>query len=306
MGTCSTLALLSLTSILSFSGTVFAADPDPMLEKVTALEKQVATDIEAKANEALVGDTKSAQALYRDVEGKDALKERIVTIVGSITKVRADDVSKAAILMLGEIGDLRGARYLRSFLRAVDTFKVPLNTEASIEASKKLPDSTLVEPLLDIVDNSKNVACAAKAIEALGYFGSVKSKREKILVELCKSVQRNLPGRKGQGGNVGSSEAGSGPDGVGGSGDSGSGTSGGGSGGSIDPGTGGSYSAGQANSARWPALSEVLPEALNKLTGSVCSSAQDWFAMVKQHKTSLKVLFVADTSAPPAPDAPPK
>ena len=295
MGARTTLASLSLLGLVTFTGTAFAADPDPLLEKVAALEKQVDTDTTAKANDALVGDVKSATALYKDADGKDALRDRVLALVGGITKVRVDAVAKAALLALGEIGDLRGAKYVRALLRPVDEGKTPVAIETAIQVAKKLPDSSLVEPLLDIVDTSKNVDAAAKAIDALGYFGAVKSKREKILVELCKSVARNLPGGKSHSqGNVGNTSAGSGPGGV----------AGGAGGGSTDPGTGTTGTAGQGASARWPALSAALPPALNKLTGTVCASAQDWFAMVKDHKSTLKTLFVNDDAAPPTPDAP--
>ena len=300
MGARKTLASLSFLGLLTFAGTASAADPDPLLEKIAALEKQVDADLAAKANDALVGDAKSAVMLHKEAVGKDVLRDRILAILGLITKVKADDILKVALLQLGETRDLRAAKYLRSFLRPVDTFKVSVGTETAIEVSKKLPDSSLVEPLIEIVDSSKNVAVAAKAIDALGYFGAVKNKREKILLELCKSVQRNMPGQRG------SQAGGAGGDGAitGGSanGDGGASTSG--MDGSVDTGPG-TYTSGQAASARWPALSEALPAALNKLTGTVCSSAQDWFAMVKEHKSSLKILFVNDGAAP-APDAPPK
>jgi hypothetical protein len=301
MGTRTTLAWWSVLGLATCSGTAFAADPDPMLEKIAALEKQVEADIAAKAYDALVGDGKSAVALHKEAVGKDALRDRLLAILGGLTRVRADDVCKLALLQLGETGDLKGAKYLRSFLRPVDAFKIPIGTETSIEVAKKLPDSSLVEPLLDIVDASKNVACAAKAVDALGYFGGVKNKREKILVELCKSIQRNKPGQKGSQAGGGSGDGAI--SGGGGSGDGGA--TGGGMDGSVDSGSSGSFTAGQAASARWPALSAALPGALNKLTGTVCGSAEDWFGMVKEHKSSLKLLFVADGAAAGA-DAPPK
>ena len=293
MGTRTTFAFVLALGSLGVSAVARAGDPDPMLEKLTALEKRASADIEAKAEDPLVGDAIEAANLHKECAGKDALQERALAIVGGIAKVRIDSVAKLAILRLGEIGDLRGAKFIRGFLKPMDEGKVPVTLDAALDAAKKLPDSSLVEPLLQIVDASKNFAVAAKAITALGAFGAIKSKRERILVELAKTVQKAQPGGKGKYGGGG----GGGEGAIGGS-DGGSSGNDGDAGGDGAGGT-----ASQGSSARWPALSAALPAALNQLTGTQAGSAEDWFGLVKQHKGKLSALFVND-GATPAKDAP--
>lgn len=272
--TCSVLAI-------GFARGARAADPDPMLERVVALEKKTEADTTAKSFDALVGDARAALTLHRDLEGKDALKDRALAIVGALTKVRQDDVCRVAFGILGEMGDLKGAKYLRPNLRPLDDDKIPLAVEMSVVVAKQLPDDSLVEPLLAIVDASKNYSLAAKAIEALGSFAAVKSKREKILTELVKTVQKSQPGQKGKyGGGVGS----------------GDGTDGGTPMDGSVSGDGAPGTTSQGKSARWPALSGPLPDALNRLTGTVCGSADEWFATYKEHKSKLSVLFVTDVA----------
>ncbi len=269
-----------LVGSLSFVRAARAADADPVLEKVVGLEKKTEADTTAKSNEALVGDAKAAADLYRECEGKDPYRDRILAIVGSITRFKQDDVCKIAFTTLGDIGDLKGAKYVRPFLRPFDDAKVPVNLEMAVTVAKQLPDDSLVEPLLAIADASKNYSFAAKAVEALGSFSAVKSKREKILTELVKTVQKSQPGAKGKygGGNGG-----------------GEGTDGGTPmDGSVSDGSYGQSN--QGKSARWPALSGALPDALNRLTGTICGSADEWFATYKEHKSKLSVLFVADAA----------
>jgi len=276
---------------LAWAGRCLAADADPLVEKTTALEKKVEADVAAKTAEALVADATAAADLYKEAEGKDALRDRALSILGTLSRVRDDGVVKASIGALGDLGDLRGARYLRGNLKVSDDGKVSAALEASLDAAKKLPESSLVEPLLAIVDASKNYTLAAKAIEVLGAFGAVKNKREKILTELTKTVAKSRPGAKGKygsGAGTGEGNTNPNPNGEGGSGEgSGYGTS------------------NQPNSARWPALAAALPGALNALTGSSQGTAEDWIAQVKEHKDNLKVLFVGDGSKSDKPDAKP-
>jgi hypothetical protein len=127
----------------------------------------------------------------------------------------------------------------------------------------KAPDETLIDPLMKIVDDSKNVEVAAKSMEALGSFGRHKRRREALLEDLVKTVQRVQPGGRGQAGkeNQTNPEAGA-----------------------------GSKTGGNAQ-ARWTALSPVLPKTLNDLTGQNFGSTEDWFAVFKEHKRDLGGLF---------------
>ncbi len=44
--------------------------------------------------------------------------------------------------------------------------------------------------------------------------------------------------------------------------------------------------------ARWNALTRVLPHALSELTGQDIASLEDWFILAKEHKSKLSALFV--------------
>ena len=91
----------------------------------------------------------------------------------------------------------------------------------------------------------------------------MKSKREKILEALVKSVAKSKSGGRGAAGkeNVGNPDA---------------------------P-LGNTSNSGASN--RWKELSEVLPTALNELTGHSESSAEGWFETVKNRKGKLGTLF---------------
>lgn len=294
MGIRPSAAFVVLAAALAAPSPARAGDPDPLLEQLSTLEKTTEADIAAKAYDALVTDARNAAQLHKDAAGKDALRDRALAVVGSIVKVRNDDLQKAAIAILGDIGDEKGAKYVRGFLRPIDDLKVPAAVEATLAVIPKLPDDGLVEPLLQMVDASKNYGVAAKAITALGSFTASRRKREKILLELVKSVQKNQPGGKGKyGGGGGGGEGTSGGSAMDGSGSGGSGN---GEGNSGEGGTAGGFTS-QGQTDRWGPLSAALPEALTKLTGTAGSSAQEWFQLVKDNKGKLSALFVADAAS---------
>ena len=131
-----------------------------------------------------------------------------------------------------------------------------------------LPDDSLVEPLLAMVEDSKNFSVAGRAMETLGAFGTVKRKREKILETLAKTTERVKPGgqpRHGATSNESNPEGGLG---------------------SSQGGT----------AARWSVLSPILPKTLNKLTGRSYPTPDEWFIAVKENKGRLKGLFVEGES----------
>jgi hypothetical protein len=268
-------AVIGGAGLNSANGTsALAADEDPLVAKVTALETAVAEHVSAKASDALKDDITTAAGLYKENAKKDPLRERILKILGGLAKNRADDVAKAAILAIGETKDTAGAKYIRGFFHALDdktTESVAL--AASFEAAKKIPDDSLVDPLLSIVDDSKNIPVAVKAMDTLSKFGGLKHSREKILDALAKSVAKSKTGRKGYGAGAGGGGVG---DATGSGGSSGSPT--------------GTGQAGPAD--RWNALSAELPKTLNTLTGQREASADSWFDRIKQNKNSLGALFV--------------
>jgi len=263
MGILRTVLVSSALTLGSGGSIGFAADEDPLLEKLAELEAKVVEHTTAKSPEELKTDASTALALYRENAGKDPHRDRILKILGGLTKHKNDDVVREALVDLGETGDREGARYVKPFLKPCDDPKPTVGLETAIIVCKKLPHESLAEPLLAIVDDSKNLKVAAKAMESLGAFGLVKSKREKILEGLVKSVARSQSGGRGAAGKENNANP--------------------------DAGLGNTSNSGAGN--RWKELSEVLPAALNELTGHSESSAVAWFTTYKDRKGKLGSLF---------------
>ncbi len=244
-------------------GLASAAEEDPIVAKLVELEARVAEHTAAKSVEQLKADASEALVLYRENAGKDPHRERILKVFAGLAKHRSDDVVREALVDLGETGDRDGARILRPLLKPCDEPKPTVALETAILVSRKLPHESLADPLLAIVDDSKNLKVAAKAMESLGAFGLVRSKREKILEGLVKSIAKSQSGGRGAAGKENNANP--------------------------DAGLGNTSNAQAGN--RWKELSEVLPTALNELTGRNETSAEAWFVTVKDHKGKLGGLF---------------
>jgi hypothetical protein len=258
-----------LVASIGASTSARAADEDPMLPRLVALEASVATHVAAKGYDGLLEDVAAALAIAKENAQKEPHRERVLRVLGAIAKTKQDEVAKAAILALGETGDRHGAKHLRAFLRPVQELEIPVVVGAAIEASGKIPDDTLAEPLLAIVNDSKNFAAAAKAITALGAFGKSKAKREKIFETLLKSVVRNQPG----GVPNGDRENVANPD-------------------------GGLGQQTRDGSGRWKTLSPVLPAALNQLTGRNEATVDGWSSTVKAVRGKISDLFLEAAESP--------
>jgi hypothetical protein len=237
--------------------------PDPRLVRLQELETKVQADASTKAYDALCQDAQAAAELFKEAEGKSPFRERLLKILNTLAGNKEDAVCKAAITAAGDTGDQDGAaKILRRFLRPTDSPDPSAALVTSIEVVEKVPDPSLVEPLLNIVTESKNYTVAANAMQALGCFKDAKKKREKILEELTKTVLKDKPGvtprayRENQ----------TNPDGA-------------------SPGN----QAGAQN--RWVTLSTVLATALNKLTGQNISTPEEWGEAVKSRKGRLGDLF---------------
>jgi hypothetical protein len=238
--------------------------PDEKLERVVALEAKVTADLSAKSYDALQEDAKSTAALDKEVEGKAPYHDRLFKILRELSRSKVDDVCKAAIRAVGEAGNADdGARIVRAFLRPVDDDSPSTALLTSLETIPQIPDDSLVEPLLKIVTDSKNYSVAAKAVEALGSFKAAKRKREKIVEELVKTVQKDTPGGQSRMGKDNQ----------------------------TNPDQPVGNNPGQGAAARWGLLSAALPKALNTLTGQSVATAEEWFTAVKQAKGHLGTLF---------------
>jgi hypothetical protein len=249
------------------------APPDPLLEKIVEHEALVAKHKQEKAYQALVTDARTALALYKEGAGKDPYRERSLALIGTIVRATDEDaVVKSGLEALGETADLDGAKYVKPLLRQPNPKESSPILVAAIAAAAKLPASDLVEPLLQIVDDSKVFATSAAAMEALGHFGACKHKREKILLELAKTVEKNKPGQRPRP----NSNQGGGLD--------------------PDPSVAGTTGTGRQSetAARWIALAPVLPKAANELTGQKLQTAEEWFDLVKENKSRLEKLFRDD------------
>ncbi|MHC5011603.1 MAG: HEAT repeat domain-containing protein [Planctomycetota bacterium] len=263
-----------MVSLLLTAGAADALADDEdisLTDRVKALEDEIDGHRRDKAIEALVDDITAAHELFTEAgEGEvtresEAAQKRLVKMVGSLTKMRDDTVATAAVVTLGEIGHEAGARYLKSFLRPVDTRDAEPVVREAIQAAAKIGDDSLVVPLLNMVERSDNYAIAATAMRALGKFGDSRRYRRRILESLVKSVQKNQPGgRPRYKPNQVKPEA---------------------------P-VGRNYGTGAQ--ARWQALAPVLPEVLNELTGQRFASASDWFDVTRENKRNLNVLFSDD------------
>ncbi len=238
------------------------ASQTPLEAEASALEKTVAAHVKAKDADALVADMDALLLLYRRAGEEDDVQARLVAAIGSITKFskkgKGEDVLDLALTVLGETTDLRAAPYVKPFLKQRDVKKAGRLLLTAIFAAGRLPDEGLVEPLLKLVEKSKDYEVAADAIRALGNYKSCKKKRELILVRLVKSVQKGKPS-----GNAG-----------------------------LDPLRAKPKVLKKGSPVeRWAVLSEVLPDALNKLTGQNLARATTWFEIVQESQRTIGKLF---------------
>lgn len=263
------------------SGAAWAADTggEDLGERFKILKKDLNAHRKANALRKLREAVKAAERLYLDAESDDRLRGRIVDLVGGLTKVKGNEqIVIMGLHGLGDLGDERGARYVRGKLSQPNVKRSGVILEAAVATAADVVHPSLVGPLLKIVTKSKTFGVAADAIQSLGRYGRVEKQRVRILKTVVESVRKDRAGALSGGG-------------------SGGGARGGGGGGmSTDPEQGGSLPArsGGAANGRWRALSSVLPGAMNDLTGQDVPSVDDWIRLVKDNRGSLKDIFQLD------------
>ena len=237
---------------------------DPLVTKVTELETLVAQHKKEKAAPALVVDAKSAAALHKEVGERPDLKKRCLGVLDEIVDfVKEDGEKKSVLETIGSTGVPEAAKLVRPYLRQPDPEKSDPVLLTAIKVSAVIPASESVEPLLALLENSKEMGVATAAMEALGAFGKIKSKRVKILETCVKMVSQIQPSNVRKPKSTGSG---------------------------VDPNSGGYTAGGGGATARWSALAPVLPGAMNKLTGQNLGSPQQWFQVVKDTR-DLNSLF---------------
>lgn len=242
------------------------APPDPLVVKVVELEGLVAKHAKDKASQALLLDAKAAVALHKEVAARDDLRKRALGLLDAILKAVKEDGEKKTVLeSVGATGDLEGAKIVKPFLRQPNPKEAPPLLVPAIKVAGLLPASELVELLLGFVDDSREMAVSSAAMEALGAFGKVKSKREKVLVTLVKILKPLQPGGVARPKSTGN--------------------------GSLDPGdtSSGSTNGEGSAAARWTTLSPLLPTTLNRLTGQNLPSALQWIQVVNDAKDPGKL-----------------
>jgi hypothetical protein len=227
--------------------------------KVTELEVRLKEHVAAKAVAALLEDAHQATLLHKVAGEAAALKKRLLAVHETVLKsVKEDREREKVFEELVATGDPAGGKLLKPFLKQPNVKEAEGLLLAAIKAAGVLACPENVDPLMLVFEKSKHLGAAAAALEALGGFREVKSRREKILETVAKSVQQNMPGTR------------PGPRG-----------SGGGVGDPV-PDTGTPNPNGSDASARWSTLAPVLPRALNRLTGRNIATAEQWFMMVRQ------------------------
>jgi hypothetical protein len=258
------LVLTFLVALLGWATPARAETPeDPLVTKVAELEVLIAQHQKEKAAQALLVDAKSAAALYKEVGERADLTKRCLMALDKILDVVKEDSEKKSVLeTVGTTGTTDAARIVKPYLRQPDPEKSDPVLLTAIRVSAQLAGTECVEPLLKLMEDSKEMGVAASALEALGAFGKIKNKRVKVLVACVKAVQRVQPGgvtkpKTGQ----------------------------------PDPSGNTGYTSGDGGpSARWGALAPLLPKTLNQLTGQNLGSAPQWFQVVKDTR-DLNTLF---------------
>lgn len=259
-------------AVLCGVATATAAPTAEELEtSIATLEQQLKEHLATKNAGPLLQDGQKAAAIYPDTKDIPAARKRLKQVFESVVKaVKEDADRKAAFDILVGTKDPELGPLLRPYLRQSNVKESDPLLLAAIRAAAALPCSENAEPLLTIYDKSKHMTATTAAMEALGSFRPVRSRREKILDALVTDVKRVKPG--GQPGQRGGSGLGVGED-AGGTGTN-----------SPSPGD---------PSARWGALSPLLPKVLNLLTGQNIGSADMWFVAWDDAKRPAD-LFAAD------------
>ena len=262
--------LLAVASMLVASQVEASDEGQPTLaERATACKAAIVKHKRARDSAALCTDVQSALVIYQEAakqEGSDALQTNVVKLVGALSRYKCPEVRCSVLKALGTMGHEAGASYVKRYLKPVKTTR-PRDYKATLEAidaAGQIAHSSLVRPLVVVVDKSKNNAAAAKALRALGKFRDCKRQRCKILTDLMKSLRPDMPGRAAPGKENEST-------------------------GQYIPGKSGS-----PGTSRWGSLSPVLVEAFNELTGQHIMSAEDWFQYVMDNRQSLQSIFRDD------------
>lgn len=228
----------------------------------TQFEAQMKLHLRDKAKDALKKDVEETQKQLTAITD-EKLAAKWKTALGTILQGCTDDgVQRAAIKAIGDTKDPSLFRYLRPFLAQPVAKEVPPLLDDAITATGKVVADDAVTPLMGLLKDTKVMAVAQAALKALGNYQSSKRMRGPILRDVISTVRKDQPG-------------------IGQRWDSSQG----------DPAATAKTKTGDEALARWGALSSVMVEALNKLTGQNCATPIDWISLYDKYKNSLDTLF---------------
>ncbi len=243
-------------------------------ERLKTWKRDVAEHRKGKKLDLLKKDFQLAADLYKSSSDDPKFQGKVIAAIGVAARGSKDEeLHKMVLFALSDLKDLRGARYVKPYLKQPDKKKASNLLDVAVAAAGDLPGAMLVEPLLAIVRKSKHMGILGDAVRALGKFGKVKRKRVKILEALVDAAKKAKPGGRPR--MRGPREDMSG-----------------GTDGSSDPGAPVGREAGPG--ARWNTLSRSVPGALTELTGLRQNQITDWFVLVKDSKGRLKNIFQRD------------
>lgn len=265
MGITRRMARYLAVPVLLLASAGWVRADESLLERVERHEDRVEAHRKDDASSELQSDLKKAVELFREAaEAPDGekIQERLVKEVGSLSRVRDDTVRVAALETLGRMGHEDGARYVKRYLKDYKDAPRQRAAMAAVEAAGEVADDSLVRPLLRIVDKTKDMKLAARAVHALGGFGDSKRYRERIVEELIDTLKRDMPAAPKPGRDAGDTYL--------------------------------PAKNGHAGTSRWSVLSRAVPQSLNELTGRKLGSLSDWIAMVDEYERDLDLLFVDD------------
>lgn len=239
----------------------------PMKERIATLQKSWKTAKSKKDINTMRGLLDGVSDLYEDCRDDADLQLAIIRFTGGAAKGTSGSEFKIlALETIAALGDPRGARYIKPYLRQANPKKASETLLAAIAAAEELPDPSLVAPLLKIVTKTKTTKPLRPAVEALGKQREAGKKRYKILTTLVSEARKVKPGpRPRMRGTQEQLSGGSSP-----------------------------YGRESGPGARWATLSASVPAALRTLTGHDVRNLGEWMALVKNHKGKYGELFVAE------------
>ncbi|MCC7139346.1 MAG: hypothetical protein IT460_13065 [Planctomycetes bacterium] len=241
----------------------------PAADALATLEADVKAHLEARALELLAADVKAALAGHAKTTGKD--RERHGALLAAILKGCTDDgVQKAAIEAIGATKDATLFPAVRPFLAQPNKKAVPPLLLPAIDASALLVAEPAVPLLLALVKETKTMPVGQAALKALGAFGASKKTRVTIVKELAATIGKDRPGVGGSFGGAGGVEVAEGGE---------------------DTSTTTEGKNGKTGQSRWGALGPAFVDALNRMTGQSCGTAEQWLDLIGRYKNRLDELF---------------